>query len=905
MIARRPILATVAWLCVLAGGLVFSAAPAVAAPEAPAIESESVASVSAESASLEAQVNPGGAETTYHFQYGTSEAYGQSTPESASIGSDDTGHPALVHIQGLRAATTYHYRIVASNSQSPAGGTTGPDQTFTTQTAGGEFALPDGRQWELVTPPNKRGALIEPLSHQGVPIQASVDGRGITYDTNVPTEQGAQGYVLIEQVLSERGAQGWSSRDISPPRGSETGALYGLPDFYLFSGDLSSSLVYPYGEDTVTVAGSTSTLLSDRASEQTPYIRRESLCDAPASASECYLPVLTGKEGFADVPPGTLFGQYKNLQYKNLPEYFGGVEIGGVSPDMRHVAIETGELSATASNGIPGNGTGEIYEWSAGVPAGEALQLVSVLPESEGGGPAQRGAIIGEITQREAGGSRHAISNDGSRIVWKEIETGLYVRDTVRKETVRLGGPSAEFEAASSDGSRVIFAGSERLTAQSGTNGFDLYECRIVEEAGKLKCDLTDLTPQTGGQSAEFQGGPGLVVVGVSEDASYVYFVANGVLGDGAGRGAAQGTCTILAPPNETCNLYEYHDGATTFITTLSSEDDHDWWRPAVNTARVSPDGRYVAFMSDRSLTGYDNRDASSGKPDMEVYLYDSVSGRLACASCNPTGSRPTGVEAGNFKGASGTPHYANLVDILSGEQSWVAANLPGGVVVHSGGALYQPRALSDSGRVFFNSSDALVPQDVNGQEDVYEFEPAGVGSCTSSSQTFHASANSCTSLISSGASPEESGFMDASEGGGDVFFITNSRLTSQDYDTGPDVYDAHECTVSVPCVAQPVAPPPCSSGDSCKASPSPQPAIFGAPASATFAGAGNIVASPAAGVVRGKSLTRAQKLASALRACRQRPKRKRAACEKQARKRYGVRGARRAAAGATGKGQG
>jgi hypothetical protein len=216
---------------------------------------------------------------------------------------------------------------------------------------------------------------------------------------------------------------------------------------------------------------------------------------------------------------------------------------------------------------------------------------------------------------------------------------------------------------------------------------------------------------------------------------------------------------------------------------------------------------------------------------------------------------------------------------------------------------MYQPRALSDGGRLFFNSSDALVPQDVNGQEDVYEFEPEGMGSCTASSVTFNPRSGGCVSLVSSGTSSEESGFMDASEGGHDVFFLTTSRLTSQDYDTALDVYDAHECSVSVPCVALPVSAPPCSSGDSCKAAPSLQPSLFGAPASATFVGAGNIVASSSKPVVTGRSLTRAQKLAGALRACGKRPKRKRSVCEGQARRRYGAKGARRTVG--TRKGQG
>ena len=37
---------------------------------------------------------------------------------------------------------------------------------------------------------------------------------------------------------------------------------------------------------------------------------------------------------------------------------------------------------------------------------------------------------------------------------------------------------------------------------------------------------------------------------------------------------------------------------------------------------------------------------------------------------------------------------------------------------------LYQSRYLSNEGRLFFNSADALVPHDSNGREDVYEYEP-------------------------------------------------------------------------------------------------------------------------------------------------------------------------------------
>ena len=118
---------------------------------------------------------------------------------------------------------------------------------------------------------------------------------------------------------------------------------------------------------------------------------------------------------------------------------------------------------------------------------------------------------------------------------------------------------------------------------------------------------------------------------------------------------------------------------------------------------------------------------------------------------------------------------------------------------------------------------------------------PVAWATASLGSSTFSGRAAGCVSLLSDGTSGGESAFYDASENGDDVFFITTDRLVASDRDTAYDVYDARVCTVTEPCPSAAVAPPPCTSGDSCKAAPSPQPAIFGAPPSATFNGAGNI----------------------------------------------------------------
>jgi hypothetical protein len=189
------------------------------------------------------------------------------------------------------------------------------------------------------------------------------------------------------------------------------------------------------------------------------------------------------------------------------------------------------------------------------------------------------------------------------------------------------------------------------------------------------------------------------------------------------------------------------------------------------------------------------------------------------------------------------------------------------------------------------------VPQDTNGLEDVYQYEPAGSGGangCASASAHYRARTGGCVDLISSGQSATESAFMDASgkgpggEEAEDVFFLTSYPLTAADTDVGYDVWDAHACSASSPCLAPPVSPPPCSSGDSCKPAPSQQPELFGAPPSATFSGAGNVTSSPP---VAAKPLTRAQKLSRALGSCRKRYRRsrkRRAACERTAHRRYG-----------------
>jgi DNA-binding beta-propeller fold protein YncE len=865
-------------------------------PGPPVILNDSSSNVASASATLNAGIELHRVSTTYYFQYGTSTGYGADVPASPGVplGSGENEVEVSQHLQGLSAGTTYHYRVVALSELVPGEPEAfyGVDQTFTTQTVSGGAMLPDGRAWEMVSPVDKHGAQIYAIgqySGEGAVIQASAAGNAITYLTDAPTEAEPQGYTNLQQVLSTRGSGGWASRNIALPNSDGTGITVGSGEEYrFFSEDLLSSVVQPFGAFMPS--------LSTEASEQTAYLRTDFVngnTDSPC-VSSCYRPLVTGAPDYANVPPGTVFGKIEGggglFAYANGPKFLGATS------DLSHIVLSSKVALASTSTGeVEG-----LYEWSAG-----KLALVSVLP---GGEVATAGLVLGHNNEN----ARNAISDDGSRIVWSEKEgfgeEHLYLRDMMRGvsgETVQLDtvqGGSGEgdvkpaFQVASSDGSKVSFTDGQKLTKDSGAQGRerpDLYECEIVVVADKLTCDLSDLTPLSSGESAGVQGG----VIGASEDGSWIYFVANGVLAPGA----VQGTCGGLpsTASSRSCNLYVRHDGVTSLVTVLSGADGPDWSGTLSSlTARVSPDGRWLAFMSERELTGYDNRDAVSGKLDEEVYLYDAESGRVTCASCDPTGARPAGSEYGSEQDTL----YGG--DRIWEKSTWLASNIPGWTPYELDAARYQSRYLSDSGRLFFNSDGALVPQDVNGSWDAYEYEPSGVGDCASSSVTFSERSDGCVGLISSGSSKGESAFLDASATGGDVFFLTSGKLLSEDRDTILDIYDAHECTSGSPCFAvPPVLPPPCDTGDSCKASPTPQPTIFGSPSSATFSGTGNVVLQGSKPAVQAKGLTRAQKLTRALKACQKKKGKRRTTCVRQAKAKYGAKNASKA--NATKKGRG
>jgi hypothetical protein len=864
-------------------------------PGPPVVETGSVgaAHVTSSSAELLATIDPGGADTHYRFLYGTVSC--AATPSSCSeaperpgdnIGQGFGDQNATEKISGLSPSATYHVLVIAENEFAEGGqAVVSEERTFVTSSSVPAPELPDGREWELVSPSDKHGASVEAIPIEGGLVQASADGRSFTYVTTGPVgENEPEGNRASEQsqILGTREASGWSARDIVTPNERAEGIRVGDPREYLFfSPDFAEALVEPVSAQP----------LSPQATEQTIYLRHNLTCEA--APTSCYQPLINPVDDTA----GTQFGGTKEA-------------FKGATPDLSHVILGSGvPLTASYSEG-------GLYEWSAG-----ELALISILPKKE---PAKGKLSLGGGALDEMHAT--AISEDGSRVVFRTGEAGpghLYMRDTETDETLQIDEPNSDaptptlesipdFMTANADGSKVFFTDVQKLTDKStapeeppaSSSPRDLYVFEPEKPAGER---ITDLTPDlNSGESAAVQG-----EALADENGSIVYFVANGVLANGA----EPGNCAYRATGSAGCNLYveHYNEEAEqweepSFIVRLASEDDPDWGRPEGTetaeagiynlknmTSRVSPDGEYLAFMSSRSLTGYDNIDANSGVADEEVYLYKYApggTGQTKCVSCEPSGARPVGVYDTKNVG-EGIGLVVDRPKIwgthVEGVDHWLAGNIPGWTSVGLKVSFYQSRYLSDSGRLFFNSADALAPKDVNGKEDVYEYEPAGTGSCEA-----EVIEGGCVALISSGESQQESAFLDASVNGNDVFFLTNSKLTPDALEASSNVYDARVCGVggAESCPSVPPTPPaPCGS-EACKAAAPAQP-TFQTPASSTLTGAGNLVG---LGEVlsskvthKPKPLTRKQKLAAALKHCRKLThKQKRVACEKNARKRYG-----------------
>jgi hypothetical protein len=226
----------------------------------PLIPESWVTGVTASGATLRALINPNGSFTTYRFEYITEAAYeanlkaahegftgAQKIPAEGQpaglLGSGTTALEVSKAASGLSPATSYRYRVVATNAQGPP--TIGPEHVLATQESSLVFHLPDNRGWELVSPPDKGGGSIAVPGalFGGGEFQAAAGGGSVTY-SSASAFHDPKGAPPASQYLSTRTSSGWSTQNLSTPLES---AAYGPePDgapYRLFSEDLSRALL--------------------------------------------------------------------------------------------------------------------------------------------------------------------------------------------------------------------------------------------------------------------------------------------------------------------------------------------------------------------------------------------------------------------------------------------------------------------------------------------------------------------------------------------------------------------------------------------------------------------------------------------------------------------------------------
>jgi hypothetical protein len=701
-------------------------------PVAPKLEGEFAAEVGTTEAKLGAIVNPGGISAAYRFEYGTTTSYGVRVPSpEGDTGGGFHSRTVWAAASGLAPGTTYHYRVVVTSEL--GGELVGEDKTFTTRSvaqsacpneqfrAGFSAGLPDCRAYEQVTPSNETSAQPDPEIGHGVESAlafnvAAVDGSRMAFmsrDIFPGSPSGGFSYVAT------RGVGGWSSENVVPPQnyyGSQS--CKGADVMSGYSADLSKGVLQLDGG-------------SECGGPEPELIAGE-----PKGVNNLYLRDNTnGSFQLINTPPAGVEGTSATL----LAE----------SADLGHVLFrEQAQLTPDAPAGVA-----SVYEWTDG-----ALRLVrTLLPDGT--------EVAGKLTNP-------LISSDGSRIFFT-YAGGVYAQSgtsTVQLDASQTGagGGGGGLAAVSADGSQVFLLDANRLTSDSTAEAGkpDIYRYDFAGPEGERLSDLTvDPAEPANVQNA----------AAVSEDGSYVYFEADGVLPGSVANGNGE-----TAKPGQP-NLYVWHGGKSTFIS-----------QPAPQSLQVSANGAFLAVASRQRLTGYDNTDANSGQPDSEIYLYSAAANTVMCASCDPSGERPTAA---------------------------------------TGWEKRSPRIVSDTGQVFFDSEEALLPADTNGQVDVYQFEPGGVGSCSEPA--------GCVSLLSTGTDSHPTYFIDASPSGDDVFLREHQKLVPRDkQEEARVIYDVR-VGGGIP---EPATPAACTTADACRTAPALQPAIFGAPASQTFSSAGNLL---------------------------------------------------------------
>jgi hypothetical protein len=599
--------------------------------------------------------------------------------------------------------------------------------------------LPDCRAYELVTPAYKEETFMSSL------FAISQDGSRIL-GASVGVFQGTEGdnlgigtNLLGATYELSRTEGGWTAASLDPPA-----SRYRSNGFFDSSADLTGTLWE----------------LGIRASQ-------------PEGVTDFYIEHPRGT--FVRLGPAT---PDPNMVNEKNYAYLGGSE------DLSHILFSTSEGFHWPFDATVGPNT--LYEY---VGTGTEPALVGVSGVAGSTQLVSKcGTLLGSSVPVVGGGSVYnAVSANGERIFFTAVGEDdntcgasqppvdeLFAREEDRAEgvvrTVAISQPSighcsenpsppcadAHFEGASEDGSKVFFLTEQELLP--GAQGQNLYEYDFGKpEGGRLTL------VSEGAALPEVQG-----VARISEDGSHVYFVAKGALTRTANSLGDTATGGFD-------NLYVYSEGHTSFIARLSSEDDQphgefqgDWARADNRPVLASRDGRFLIFTSQADLT----HEQVNGTV-RQVFQYDAETKGLARASIGQNGYNSDGrtpvYDAQIVTHPPSSYEYARKDSPT--QVDGILASEDGAVFFTSPGAL-TPQALNDQtdslgqpapnvyeylagqvylvsdgrdvstvksfpgvrligsdasgGNMFFTTSDPLVTQDTDTQQDVYDARVGG-----------------------------------------------------------------------------------------------------------------------------------------------------------------------------------
>jgi NHL repeat-containing protein len=777
-------------------------------PVPPIVSDVGAVHVADTSARFVGTIDPRNSNTGYVFQYGLTPALG-STTAPVDIGGGVTPVVVSQVVGGLNPDTTYYFRLVATNL---TGTTASPSGSI--RTRGVPLPPSDHRAYEMVSPPDKNLGDADHPALAGPSAGISIDGQSVAFCTlSLFGEPAGQGPKQCAQYISRRTAGGWQTT--APfPRVCRYDVGGGSSE-----GILDVTLSPDFDQAVLEVPESPACAIPplDPAAPLVAENTTVNLYHDDLNAASPFYGLMTPK-----------------FEVESFAEYF---HVFGASDDLGHVVFRShsNQTDPPDSPAAPG-GFWRLYDWeklghgtctaaSASYRAtiDACLTLVSKDPSNE---PFTTGSALSLPTRGLS--NNHAVSADGERIYFQNsVNTNsdrggncgpaacqLYLREngTTTYEvaasecTSSCGSTSnAQFQWATPAGDKALFASCSKLTNASAPlgcpnftrpfpgPGVKLFRWDLSAAPGQHLTDLTlDHEPADGVQ-ADFQG-----ILGASDDGDAVYFMANHQIVSGQ-------------PTAPGAKLYRWHwNAGSPVVDYLGSFDD-----PIESTTtdaellnlfgvsrQVTPNGEYLLIRTHTALDPIGDRDS-----DTDVYRWGESDG-WACVSCQLPGVP-----------SAGDAHAGGEEVLLN----------PTSVPLTSPNT---PVTISDDGqRVFFDTPDALVDADVNGESSCLPAGFPNVLTCTDVYE-WH---DGTVSLVSSGTGDRPSYLISSTASGNDVFFFTSQRLVGWDVDGGVDIYDAR---IGGGFPEPEPLPAPCE-GEACRNAGTTAPGGSGA-GTAAFQGPGN-----------------------------------------------------------------